>query len=171
MSQRKRWSMGATVNDFRLVFAKGTQWFERLRAFSNCQTWFCNIFIMGSIAGLIHAARSVPWYITVAFLGGVIVPYMYMLTLVFWMPKGRKAKCQFLVGLVIYFFTGPFLTILVLFYTMWHLDAFSWGKTRQVISEDTDASDKEASSNDAVDEKAPHTVTVNDEEATIGMGR
>ncbi|OAG13919.1 hypothetical protein CC77DRAFT_1002156 [Alternaria alternata] len=171
MSQRKRWSMGATVNDFRLVFAKGTQWFERLRAFSNCQTWFCNIFIMGSIAGLIHAARSVPWYITVAFLGGVIVPYMYMLTLVFWMPKGRKAKCQFLVGLVIYFFTGPFLTILVLFYTMWHLDAFSWGKTRQVISEDTDASGKEASSNDAVDEKAPHTVTVNDEEATIGMGR
>ncbi|CAN9304422.1 unnamed protein product [Alternaria alternata] len=171
MSQRKRWSMGATVNDFRLVFAKGTQWFERLRAFSNCQTWFCNIFIMGSIAGLIHAARSVPWYITVAFLGGVIVPYMYMLTLVFWMPKGRKAKCQFLVGLVIYFFTGPFLTILVLFYTMWHLDAFSWGKTRQVISEDTDASGKEASSNDATHEKAPHTVTINDEEATVGMGR
>jgi chitin synthase len=96
---------------------------------------------------------------------------MYMLTLVFWMPKGRKAKCQFLVGLVIYFFTGPFLTILVLFYTMWHLDAFSWGKTRQVISEDTDASGKEASSNYAADEKAPHTVTVNDEEATIGMGR
>jgi chitin synthase len=57
MSQRKRWSMGATVNDFRLVTARGTQWFERIRAFSNVQTWFCNIFIMGSIAGLIHAAQ------------------------------------------------------------------------------------------------------------------
>jgi chitin synthase len=89
-----------------------------------------------------------------------------MLTLVFWMPKGRKAKCQFLVGLVIYFFTGPFLTILVLFYTMWHLDAFSWGKTRQVISEDTDASNDEVAT-----EKAPYTVTVNDEEAMVGIER
>jgi chitin synthase len=89
-----------------------------------------------------------------------------MLTLVFWMPKGRKAKCQFLAGLVIYFFTGPFLTILVLFYTMWHLDAFSWGKTRQVISEDTDISNDEVAT-----EKAMYTVTVNDEEARVGMAR
>lgn len=94
------------------------------------------------------------------------MPYMYMITLVFWMPRGSKAKCQFLVGLVIYFFTGPFLTIMVLFYTMWHLDAFSWGKTRQVISEDTDAS-----SDGATTEKTPHVVVVNDEEAVIGMGR
>jgi hypothetical protein len=57
MSQRKRWSMGATVNDLRLVTSRGTHWFERIRAFSNVQTWFCNIFIMGSIAGLIHAAQ------------------------------------------------------------------------------------------------------------------
>lgn len=99
------------------------------------------------------------------FLGGVIVPYMYMLTLVFWMPKGRQAKCQFLVGIVIYFFTGPFLTILVLFYTMWHLDAFTWGKTRQVVSEDTAASGE-----DAVGEKS-RPETLNDAEATVGFPR
>jgi chitin synthase len=90
---------------------------------------------------------------------------MYMLTLVFWMPKGRKAKCQFLVGLVIYFFTGPFLTILVLFYTMWHLDAFSWGKTRQVVSEDT-----AASTDDNVSEKSAQD-TLDDAEANVGLGR
>ncbi|KAF2794230.1 glycosyltransferase family 2 protein [Melanomma pulvis-pyrius CBS 109.77] len=162
MSQRKRWSMGATVNDLRLVAARGTHWFERIRAFSNVQTWFCNIFIMGSIAGLIHAAQTVPWYVTVGFLGGVIVPYIYMLTLVFWMPKDRKAKAQYLAGLVIYFFTGPFLTIFVLFYTTWYLDSFSWGKTRQVISEETDTS-----SDDAASEKS----TLNDQEATVGMRR
>jgi chitin synthase len=87
-----------------------------------------------------------------------------MITLVFWMPKGRQAKAQFLVGLVIYFFTGPFLTILVLFYTTWHLDSFSWGKTRQVISEDTDAS------NDGdAREKATLDDRLNDQEATVGM--
>lgn len=91
---------------------------------------------------------------------------MYMLTLVFWMPKTRQAKCQFLVGIVIYFFSGPFLTILVLFYTMWHLDGFSWGKTRQVISEDTDVTNGEA-----VTEKSSRADALNDEEATIGIGR
>jgi chitin synthase len=109
---------------------------------------------------------DVPWYVTVGFLGGVIVPYMYMLTLVFWMPKGRQAKCQFLVGLVIYFFTGPFLTIFVLFYTMWHLDAFSWGKTRQVVSEDTDASREATVSEVHVEPKG-----IQDAEATVGLGR
>jgi chitin synthase len=83
-----------------------------------------------------------------------------MLTLVFWMPEGREAKVQFLVGLVIYFFTGPFLTILVLFYTTWHLDSFSWGKTRQVVSEDTMSSDGITSERS----------TLNDLEATLGCG-
>lgn len=58
LSQRKRWSMGATVNDFRMITARGTHWFERIRAFSNVQTWFCNIFIMGSLAGLIYGSLS-----------------------------------------------------------------------------------------------------------------
>lgn len=89
-----------------------------------------------------------------------------MLTLVFWMPKGHKAKAQFLVGLVIYFFTGPFLTILVLFYTTWYLDSFSWGKTRQIISEDTDTSN-----DDAVSENSTLNEQLNDQEATVGMRR
>ncbi|KAH9203656.1 chitin synthase-domain-containing protein [Leptodontidium sp. 2 PMI_412] len=163
MSQRKRWSMGATVNDLHLFTSRGTQWFERIRSFSNIQTWFCNIFIMGSIAGLIHAATSVPWYVTVGFLGGVIIPYIYMVTLVFWMPPTPKAKAQFLLGLVIYFFTGPFLTIAIQFYTTYHLDSFSWGKTRRVVSEDNDNG-----SNSLEDEKAS---TLNDDESTVGLAR
>ncbi|KAH9877748.1 hypothetical protein J1614_002965 [Plenodomus biglobosus] len=137
-SQRKRWSMGATVNDMDLMLAKNTQWFERIRAFGNVQAWFCNIFIVGSIAGLIHVARNAPWYATVGILSGVIIQYMYMFALAFWMPKTRKAKWQYIVGLVVYIFTGPFLTLYVLFYTTWHMDSFGWGKTRKVISEETD---------------------------------
>ena len=57
LSQRKRWSLGATVNDLFLLTSRGTQWFERIRAFSNVVTWFHDIFILGSIAGLIIAAR------------------------------------------------------------------------------------------------------------------
>jgi chitin synthase len=179
LSQRKRWSMGATVNDFRLVGARGTQWFERLRAFSNVQTWFCSIFIMGSIAGLIHAAQTVAWYITVGFMMGVIIPYIYMITLVFWMPKGKHAKKQYLVGLVIYFFTGPFLTITVQLYTTWHMDSFSWGKTRQVVAhpDDGDQAQEESGSGTDVEEvrfeekRASGQTVVGDEESIVGLRR
>ena len=107
-------------------------------------------FSRPSLTGL-----AVPWWVTVAFLGGVIVPYAYMVTLVFWMPPTPKAKLQYIVGLLIYILTGPFMTIAVLLYTSWHLDSFGWGKTRQVISEDSDSSD---------DEKA-----LSDEESTVGL--
>jgi chitin synthase len=57
LSQRKRWSLGATVNDLILLTSRNTQWFERIRALGNIITWFCNLFILGSIAGLIVSAR------------------------------------------------------------------------------------------------------------------
>lgn len=94
------------------------------------------------------------------FLGGVIVPYIYMITLVLWMPPNNKARVQFLVGLVIYFFTGPFLTIGVLFYTIYHLDSFSWGKTRRVIAENND-------SNSTME--CERGLGLDDEEAIVGV--
>lgn len=57
-SQRKRWSLGATVNDLILFTSWNTQWFERIRASANLSIWFASIFILGSIAGLVHAALS-----------------------------------------------------------------------------------------------------------------
>lgn len=42
---------------------------------------------------------------------------------------------QYLAGLVIYIFLGPFLNILVLSYALWNIDNFAWGKTRKVVKE------------------------------------
>lgn len=57
LSQRKRWSLGATTNDFFLLTTRGTQWFERIRALANVGTWVVNIFILACLAGLIFHAR------------------------------------------------------------------------------------------------------------------
>lgn len=38
---------------------------------------------------------------------------------------------------------GPFLTITVLLYALYHLDHFSWGKTRQVILDDENSAGKD----------------------------
>lgn len=57
LSQRKRWSLGATTNDYTLLTARGTYWFERVRALANVGTWLLNIFILSCLAGLIFHAR------------------------------------------------------------------------------------------------------------------
>jgi chitin synthase len=156
LSQRKRWSLGATVNDLFLLTSKGTQWFERIRAFSNVLTWFHDIFILGSIAGLVVTATrkyttlkvtytaklvlDVPWFITTSFMAGVLIPYIYMLTLVAWFPKTTKSKFQYLAGIAIYWIVGPFLTVTILLYSLWHLNHFAWGKTRKVVFEESASS-------------------------------
>ncbi|KAJ6010049.1 hypothetical protein N7522_005065 [Penicillium canescens] len=55
LSQRKRWTLGATSNDLMLVTSRGIQWFERVLAFCNVWTWFLNIFILACLACLIYA--------------------------------------------------------------------------------------------------------------------
>lgn len=53
LSQRRRWTLGATSNDLLLSFSPGVQWFERTLAITNVVTWFFNIFIFASIAKFI----------------------------------------------------------------------------------------------------------------------
>jgi chitin synthase len=55
LSQRRRWTLGATSNDLLLVVSPGIHWFERILAFSNCLVWFVNIFVFASVANLIKA--------------------------------------------------------------------------------------------------------------------
>lgn len=55
LSQRRRWTLGATSNDLLLMFAPGVQWFERCLATINVFTWFLNLFILASFASFIYA--------------------------------------------------------------------------------------------------------------------
>lgn len=55
LSQRRRWTLGATGNDLLLVTAGGTQWWERILAFCNVLTWCLNVFVIASIASMVVA--------------------------------------------------------------------------------------------------------------------
>ena|ERR1700761_3356495 len=93
-------------------------------------------------------------------MAGVIIPYIYMLSLVVWFPTTTKSKFQYLAGLVIYWIVGPFLTVTILLYSLWHLNQFAWGKTRRVVFEESE------SSCTLNEQTRP-----NDEEATVGFGK
>jgi chitin synthase len=62
LSQRRRWTLGATSNDLFLVFASGVNWFERILALANVLTWCLNFFVLASIASFVKACTgtSVP---------------------------------------------------------------------------------------------------------------
>ena len=55
LSQRRRWTLGASSNDLLLVFAPGIILFERILAFANVITWVLNLFIIACIASFIKA--------------------------------------------------------------------------------------------------------------------
>jgi len=55
LSQRRRWTLGATSNDFLLMFAPGILLFERILATANVITWVLNLFIIACIASFIKA--------------------------------------------------------------------------------------------------------------------
>ncbi|CAG1975323.1 unnamed protein product [Fusarium graminearum] len=146
LSQRRRWTLGATSNDLLLFTAWNTQWWERIVAFSNVLTWSLNIFVIASIGCMIVAFMSQPVWLIMCFAGVMIIPLLYYIIMVTWLPRNLVERGQFLLGLAIFVFLGPFLNIAVMIYAVINMDNFGWGKTRKVVTDDSE----ETSQNEGV---------------------
>lgn len=73
----------------------------------------------------------------------MVTPLTYYICITFWLPRTFRERVQYLAGCCLYVFCGPFINITVLFYAVWNMDSFGWGKTRKVVSTD-DSSSEEA---------------------------
>jgi len=91
-----------------------------------------------TLRNILTEVIGVEWWVILAFSSVMIIPVIYYICVVFWLPRGMLAKTQYLVGLVMYVVCGPFLNLIVLGYALWNMDSFGWGKTRRVLSEDSD---------------------------------
>ncbi|KAM0393117.1 hypothetical protein ACHAPZ_010582 [Fusarium culmorum] len=138
LSQRRRWTLGATSNDLLLFTAWNTQWWERIVAFSNVLTWSLNIFVIASIGCMIVAFMSQPVWLIMCFAGVMIIPLLYYIVMVTWLPRNLVERAQFMLGLAIFVFLGPFLNIAVMIYAVINMDNFGWGKTRKVVTDDSE---------------------------------
>ncbi|KAI1134892.1 glycosyltransferase family 2 protein [Hypoxylon sp. FL0543] len=143
LSQRRRWTLGATGNDL-MLFLKSPITFnlwERIVAFSNVLTWILNFFVIASLACMVYAFMHQPLWITMAFASVMVIPLVFYLSMAAWMCRNRLERCQYLLGLCIFTICGPFINICVTLYACIFMDNFSWGKTRKVIAE-TDAAEE-----------------------------
>ncbi|KAF4497831.1 chitin synthase [Fusarium agapanthi] len=135
LSQRRRWTLGATSNDLLLTTARHCQWWERILAFSNVLTWCLSVFVIASIGCMVVALMHQPWWIIMAFAGIMIVPLIYYVIMAVWLPQSMLERFQYLFGLFIFVVLGPFLNIAVMVFAVFNMDSFGWGKTRKVIAE------------------------------------
>ena len=136
LSQRRRWTLGATSNDLLLFMARHCHWWERILAFSNVLTWCLNVFVIASIGCMVVAFMHQPVWIIMAFVGVMLVPLGYYVIMTVWLPRGFKERVQYLAGLGLFVFCGPFLNITVMIFAVWNMDSFGWGKTRKIVTDD-----------------------------------
>jgi chitin synthase len=97
----------------------------------------------------------VHYSLILAFVSVMLVPVTYYIAIAVWHPRGAREKIQYLAGLAMYIFLGPFLNITVLLFALRGIDNFAWGKTRKVVET------KEVGGNETpvIDEKSSRKLT------------
>ncbi|KAI1456729.1 glycosyltransferase family 2 protein [Annulohypoxylon moriforme] len=141
LSQRRRWTLGATGNDLMLFVESAWNFnlWERIVAFSNCLTWVLNFFVIASLGVMIYAFMHQPAWIILIFASIMIIPLCFYFSMVFWLCRSWTERRQFMMGLAIFTTCGPFINICVTIYACVYMDNFGWGKTRKVIAETGEA--------------------------------
>lgn len=134
LSQRRRWSLGASLNDVLLLIKPGIITIEKINAFINIFTFVLFPFIAVAnayfILALITNRNLLLLYLSIP----MIIPFVYGLTIPFVVKRGMKINeiVYFYSGFLIYSTLGFLLNLLVGFYSLFHMDVLKWGKTRQI---------------------------------------
>ncbi|KAI2609156.1 glycosyltransferase family 2 protein [Hypoxylon sp. NC1633] len=146
LSQRRRWTLGATGNDLMLLMESNIRFnlWERLVALSNVLTWMLNFFVIASLACMVFAFMHQPFWIIMIFASIMIIPLCYYLGMIVWLCRNWLERGQFLLGMAIFTTCGPFINICVTLYACIYMDNFGWGKTRKVIAETGEAEEPDA---------------------------
>ncbi|KAI0846245.1 glycosyltransferase family 2 protein [Daldinia vernicosa] len=141
LSQRRRWTLGATSNDLMLLMESNYKFnlWERIVALSNVLTWMLNLFAIASLACMVFAFIHQPFWLVMIFASIMIIPLCYYLGLAVWLCQSWLERGQYLLGLAIFTTCGPFINICVTIYACVYMDNFGWGKTRKVIAETGEA--------------------------------
>jgi chitin synthase len=137
LSQRKRWTLSTCANDVLIVQHKNMNWFERICSFADIIVWGTPIFVMQTFALFIKACVfSKDPTVILCFAIVTMIPMTYSLIVTYWGCNTNLLRGQYLLGLLLVIMFGQFVTPVVIMYAVWHMDDFSWGKTREVEASD-----------------------------------
>jgi chitin synthase len=134
-SQRRRWTLGAAVNDLLLVYLPGINICERIAAIINLLTLIFAPFIAVATAVLVQTVVLVPqtdlfYYLCIP----IAIPIAYSVLLpVFIKPlPSFGAALYFYVARLVHLALGSLVNLGIFFYALAYMDLLTWGKTRQL---------------------------------------
>lgn len=143
LSQRRRWSLGATFNDVILATRSGVQFFERIVAFTNIVAWYFNLFILVATIHLIiliskmqsftfnNIIDEISIYLIIII---IVLPMIYLLFVPMWIKLEKYEIVQLYIGIIFWYIINIPMVGLIHVYTLFNMDNFSWGKTREVAN-------------------------------------
>ena len=133
MSQRRRWSLGASMNDMLLIYLPKITFVERISALVNLVTYMLNPFIF--IATIIFIQNIIinPTYLMLLLSIIIIIPLGYALLIpIIIRPLIFHQTMYYYLSLIIFLFCGSIINLFIYFYSLCNMDTLSWGKTRSV---------------------------------------
>ncbi len=137
LSQRKRWTLSTCANDMLITAKNEMNWFERLCSLADVIVWVLTVFVLQTLVLFIKACIAVedPTFI-VCFAIVTMIPLAFGIWVTYWGCNTNRLRVQYLLGLLMLVLIGQIVSPLVICYAVWHMDDFSWGKTREIEASD-----------------------------------
>ena len=133
MSQRRRWSLGATTNDMLLIYLPGINIFERIASVINVFTYMLNPFIFVATVLFLKTLFVKPTYLVLYLSIIMMIPILYALLIpIFIKPMIFRDAIYYYISFLFYFTTGSIINLLIYFNSIFNMDIIKWGKTRTI---------------------------------------
>ncbi len=136
LSQRRRWTLGATTNDILLLFSPNINIFERIASFINVITFAMTPFIFVATVLFFINIISNPTLLTLYLSIMMIIPLSFGLLIpVFIKRMYFKDAMYFYLSYIFFLIFGFIVTLSQYVYSLLSMDNISWGKTRSIKKE------------------------------------
>jgi chitin synthase len=133
LSQRRRWSLGANLNDLMMLFMPNINIFERIGAFVNITIYSLSPFVFIATIFFLKSLFTQPSYLMLLLSIIMIIPYAYgFLIPVFIKPMIFKKALYYYFSFIFFILFGSTINLLTYFYSLAGMDNFKWGKTRTI---------------------------------------
>jgi chitin synthase len=135
LSQRRRWTLGASTNDLLLLFSPNINIFERIASFTNIFTLVTTPFIFIATILFFKSIFTNPTYLTLYLSIMMIIPLGYGLLIPVFIKRMFLKDALYYYASYIFFLTFGFvITLSIYMYSLFSMDTISWGKTRRTIN-------------------------------------
>jgi chitin synthase len=132
MSQRRRWSLGATTNDMLLAYLPGINIFERVSAIVNCVNYVLVPFICVSTVVLIKTFIVAPTYLMLMLSIIIFIPIGYNLLIPIFNNFIFSQSMYFYLSYCAYILFAVPVNVAIFLNAIFNMDIIKWGKTRAV---------------------------------------